>query len=258
MARLENKVAIITGSASGIGKEIAFTFAKEGAKIVIVDFNDVGIKQTIEELTGLGAKSIGVKVDVTNEEDISRMVDETVKAFGTVDILVNNAGISDNMQAAGNVTDEIWERVMNINVTGVMRGIRNVLPIFIEKGAGVIVNMASISALTGGRGGLAYTASKHAVAGMTKNVASQYGPQNIRCNAIGPAQIPTPLTEKMTNIDRFGMEVAIRGVNLMVRPGTTQEIANIALFLASDESAYVNGVTVAADFGWSAYQDKNQ
>lgn len=253
MARLENKVAIITGSGSGIGKEIALTYAKEGANIVVADFNEAGIQQTVKELNELGTKAIGVKVDVTNEEDISKMVDETVKAFGTIDILVNNAGISDNMQAAANVTDDVWERVMNINVNGVMRGIRKVLPIFLEKGAGTIVNMASISGLTGGRGGLAYTASKHAVVGMTKNIASQYGPQNIRCNAIGPAHIPTPLTENMANIDTFGMEVATRGVNTMVKPGTTSEIANIALFLASEESSYINGVTLAADFGWSAY-----
>lgn len=253
MSRLENKVVIITGSGSGIGKEIALTYAREGAKVVVADFNEAGIQQTVQELNELGAEAIGVKVNVTSEEDISKMVDETVKTFGTIDILVNNAGISDHMQAAANVTDDVWERVMDINVNGVMRGIRKVLPIFLEKEAGTIVNMASISGLTGGRGGLAYTASKHAVVGMTKNVASQYGPQNIRCNAIGPAHIPTPLTENMANIDPFGMEIATRGVNTMVKAGTTSEIANIALFLASEESSYINGVTLAADFGWSAY-----
>ncbi|WP_433775408.1 glucose 1-dehydrogenase [Bacillus wiedmannii] len=236
MDRLKNKVAIVTGSGSGIGKEIALTYAKEGAKIVVADFNEEGVQQTVKELNALGTEAIGVKVNVINEEDISKMVDETVKQFGTVDILVNNAGVSDNMQAATNVTDETWERVMNINVTGVMRTMRKVLPIFQEKGNGNIVNMASISGLTGGRGGLSYTASKHAVVGMTKNVASQYGPQNIRCNAIGPAHVPTPLTENMENIDKFGMEAATRGVSLMKKAGTTQEIANIALFLASEES----------------------
>ncbi|WP_102271780.1 glucose 1-dehydrogenase [Cytobacillus massiliigabonensis] len=253
MSRLLNKVAIITGSGSGIGKQIALTYGKEGAKLVIADFNEEGLNQTVSELKDLGIEAIGVKVNVTNEEDINNMVDKAIKAFGTIDILVNNAGISDHMQSAGNVTDDVWERVMNINVTSVMRGVRKVLPIFQEKGNGNIINMASISGLTGGRGGLAYTASKHAVVGMTKNIASQYGPQNIRCNAIGPAHVPTPLTTNMSHIDEFGMGVATRGVGLMTKAGTTQDIANIALFLASEESAYINGVTIAADFGWSAY-----
>lgn len=253
MGRLENKVAIITGSAAGIGKEIAFTYAKEGAKVVIADFNEEALQQTVNELKELSAEVIGVKVNVTTEEDITAMVDETIKAFGTVDILVNNAGVGDNMQAAGNVQDDTWERVMNINVTGVMRAIRKVIPVFVKKEEGTIVNMASISGLTGGRGGLAYTAAKHAVVGMTKNVASQYGPQNIRCNAIAPAQVQTNFAATMSRVDEFGMKAAVRGVNLMPKAGTTQEIANIALFLASDESAYINGTAIAADAGWSAY-----
>lgn len=253
MGRLTDKVAVITGSGSGIGRQIALTYAGEGAKIVVADFNEEGMDQTVRQLKEMGAEAIGIKVDVTVEDDIASMIDQTVEAFGTVDVLVNNAGISDNMLAASNVTDDVWERVMNINVTSVMRATRKVLPIFQEKGQGNIINMASISGLTGGRGGLAYTASKHAVVGMTKNVASQYGPDNIRCNAIGPAHVPTPLTTNMSNIDTFGMEVATRGVNMMTKAGTTEEIANIALFLASNESAYINGVTIAADFGWSAY-----
>lgn len=253
MGRLTDKVTIITGSGSGIGRQIALTYAGEGAKIVIADFNEEGMNETVSMLKEMGAEAIGVKVDVTVEADIEAMIKQTVDTFGTVDVLVNNAGTSDNMLAAGNVTDDIWERVMNINVTSVMRATRKVLPIFQEKGQGNIINMASISGLTGGRGGYAYTASKHAVVGMTKNVASQYGPENIRCNAIGPAHVPTPLTTNMSNVDMFGMEVATRGVNLMPKAGTTEEIANIALFLASDESSYINGVTLAADFGWSAY-----
>ncbi|RUS45085.1 SDR family NAD(P)-dependent oxidoreductase [Cohnella sp. AR92] len=253
MGRLQDKVAVITGSGSGIGKDIALTYGREGAKIVVADFDKKGMDQTVAELKERGVEVLGVQVDVTKEEDISRMFEQALAAFGTVDILVNNAGTVDRMQAAANVEDEVWNRVMDINVTSVMRGIRKALPIFLEKGHGTIVNMASISGLTGGRGGLAYTASKHAVVGMTKNVASQYGPQNIRCNAIGPAFIPTPLTLNMSNADAFGTEIATRGVGLMPRPGTTQEIANIALFLASDESSYMNGVTVAADSGWSAY-----
>ncbi len=253
MGRLENKVAIVTGSGAGIGKAIAISYAEEGAKIVIADFNEEALNATVSELKEAGHEAIGVKVNVAVEEDVVKMVDETVKAFGKVDILVNNAGVGDNMQAAGNVQDPTWERVMDINVTGVMRGIRKVLPVFLENGGGTILNMASIAGLTGGRGGLAYTAAKHAIVGMTKNVASQYGPQNVRCNAIAPASIETGFAATMTNVDEFGMKVATRGLNLLPKSGTIQDISNIAIFLASDESAYINGVTLAADAGWSAY-----
>lgn len=253
MGRLKDKVAIVTGSAAGIGKAIAISYAEAGAKVVIADFNEEALNTTVAELTEAGHEAIGVKVNVAIEEDVAQMVDEAVNTFGRVDILVNNAGVGDNMQAAENVQDVTWERVMDINVTGVMRGIRKVIPIFLENGGGTIINMASISGLTGGRGGLAYTAAKHAVVGMTKNIASQYGPQNIRCNAIAPAHVETGFAASMANIDEFGMKIATRGVNLLPKAGTIQDISNIALFLASDESAYISGVTLAADAGWSAY-----
>lgn len=253
MKRLENKVAIITGSGAGIGKAIATRYAEEGAKIVIADFNEEALQTTVEELKSAGHEAIGVVVNVAVEEDVAKMVSETVSQFGRVDILVNNAGVGDNMQAAENVKDETWQRVMDINVTGVMRGLRQIIPAFLKNGGGTIVNMASIAGLTGGRGGLAYTAAKHAVVGMTKNIASHYGPQNIRCNAIAPAHIETGFAAAMTNVDQFGLEVATRGVSLMPKAGTVQDISNIAVFLASDESAYINGVALAADAGWSAY-----
>ena len=253
MKRLDNKVAIITGSGSGIGKEIAFTYAREGAKVVIADFSEEAMNQTVEELKEAGHETYGVKVNVAVNEDIERLIDDVIREYGKIDILVNNAGVGDNMQAAANVEDATWDRVMDINLNGVMYGMRKVIPHFQEKGAGTIINMASISGLTGGRGGLAYTAAKHAVVGMTKNVASQYGPENIRCNAIAPGHVETGFGAAMDNVDKFGMEIATRGVNLMAKAGTVEEVANIALFLASDESSLINGVALAADGAWSAY-----
>lgn len=253
MKRLDNKVAIITGSGSGIGKEIAFTYAREGAKVVIADFSEEAMNQTVEELKKAGHETYGVKVNVAVNEDIERLIDDVIREYGQIDILVNNAGVGDNMQAAANVEDATWNRVIDINLNGVMYGMRKVIPHFQERGAGTIINMASISGLTGGRGGLAYTAVKHAVVGMTKNVASQYGPENIRCNAIAPGHVETGFGAAMDNVDKFGMEIATRGVNLMAKAGTVEEVANIALFLASDESSLINGVALAADGAWSAY-----
>lgn len=253
MNRLENKTAIITGSGAGIGKKIAETFAAEGAKVIIADFNVTALEETVNELTAAGYTAHGIEVNVANKDDVEKMIEEAIAVFGHVDILVNNAGVGDNMQAAANVTDEIWNRVMDINVSGVMYGMRKIIPHFIENGGGTIVNMASITGLTGGRGGLTYTAAKHAVIGMTKNVASQYGPQNIRCNALAPGAIDTGFADTMQDVDEFGMKIATRGVNLMTHAGTTNDIANATLFLASDESGYINGVALAADGGWSAY-----
>lgn len=253
MGKLQNKVAIITGSGAGIGKEIARKYAQEGAKVVIADFNEDALNATVNEFNEAGFEAFGVKVNVAVEEDIQKMMATTVAHFGRIDILVNNAGVGDNMQAAANVEDAVWQRVMDINVSGVMRAIRQVLPIFIENGGGTIVNMASIAGLTGGRGGLAYTTAKHAVVGMTKNIASHYGSQNIRCNAIAPAHVETGFAAAMTNVDPFGMQQSVRGVQLMPKAGQVSDIANIALFLASEDSSLINGVALAADAGWGAY-----
>jgi NAD(P)-dependent dehydrogenase (short-subunit alcohol dehydrogenase family) len=253
MGRLQDQVAIITGGANGIGKSIATRYAEEGAKLVIADFNEEALQATVNEFKSQDVEIMGVKVNVAVEEDVQKMVEETVATFGRVDILVNCAGVLDKMQAAHNVEDSVWSRVMDINVGGVMRGTRKVLPYFQAQGSGVIVNLSSITGLTGGRGGFTYTAAKHAVTGMTKNIASHYGPQGIRCNGIAPAQVETGLTSSVDGMDMEGLQYATRGVSLMPRAAKPQEIADIALFLASNESSYINGVVLAADAGWSAY-----
>ena len=253
MGRLTDKVAIVTGAGGGIGREISELYAKEGAKVVVADLNIEGAEETVAHIKAIGGQAIAIKTNVTVEEDIDAMVKAAMDTYGTLDILVNNAGIIDNMYCAANVPDDVWDRVLEINTKSVMRTMRKVLPIFEEKRAGVIVNMASLSGVAGGRGGLAYTASKFAVVGMTKNVASHYSSLGIRCNAIAPGSIPTNITASLTSPDKFGMERAIAGTNLMTRAGTKEEIANIALFLASNESSFVNGEVIKADGGWSAY-----
>lgn len=253
MTRLQDKVAIITGGANGIGKAIATKYAENGAKVAFADFNEEALNSTVEEFKAKGYEAFGVKVNVAVEADVQRMVDDTVAHFGRVDILVNCAGVLDFMQAAHNVQDDVWQRVFDINVGGVMRGTRKVLPLFTAQGSGVIINLSSMAGVTGGRGGFTYTAAKHAVSGMTKNVASHYGAQGVRCNAIAPAQVDTGLTANLEGWDMEGLGYATRGVSLMNRAAQPEEIANIALFLASEESSYINGVVLAADAGWSAY-----
>ena len=253
--KLKGRVAIITGGDSGIGRAVALAYAKEGANLVL---NYLSEEHSDAEETKRLAEEAGAQVvlapgDISEPGTSDMIVKTALDTFNQIDILVNNAGVGDHMQAAANVDDETWNRVMDINVTGVMRCIRRILPHFEENGGGTIINMASLAGLTGGRGGLTYTAAKHAVVGMTKNVASHYGPFNIRANAIAPGHVETGFSAKMTKLDSFGMKQATRGTNMITKAGKVSDIANIALFLASEQSSLINGVTITADGGWSAY-----
>ncbi|UYZ22497.1 SDR family oxidoreductase [Mesobacillus jeotgali] len=251
--RLQNKVAIVTGAASGMGKEIAVLYAKEGAKVVVSDINAEAAAKTVEEIQSAGGTATSVMANVAKEEDIQNLIDTTVETYGTVDILVNNAGIMDNFEPAGEIKDDNWERIFAVNTTSVMRATRKVLPIFLEKEQGVIINVASAGGLHGARAGAAYTASKHAVVGFTKNTGFMYAQKGIRCNAIAPGAVETNISASMTGISEFGMGRTQPGLALNPRIGKAAEIAKAALFLASDESSFVNGTVITADAGWTAY-----
>jgi NAD(P)-dependent dehydrogenase (short-subunit alcohol dehydrogenase family) len=251
--RLKGKTAVVTGAASGMGKAIAILYAKEGAKVVVSDINLDAAKATVAEIESNGGIATAVLVNVTKEKDIQNVIDTAVNAYGTVDILVNNAGIMDNFVPAADVTDELWERVFAINTTGPMRAIRKALPIFTGQGGGVIVNIASAGGLMGSRAGAAYTAAKHAVIGLTKNVGFQYATLGVRCNAIAPGSVNTNISTTISNPHEFGRGRAMAGISLSPRMGESEEIARVALFLASDDSSFVNGTVVIADAGWTAY-----
>lgn len=242
--KLQNKVAIVTGAGSGIGKAIAMLYATEGAQVVACDVN----VEAIDSSAGLV-----IKTDISLQGDIDNLIDETVKKYGTVDIVVNNAGIMDNFVPIADVTDALWDKVMAVNTTGPMRMIRKVMPIFLEKKKGVIVNISSIGGVMGSRAGATYTASKYAVIGLTKNIGFQYANSGIRCNAIAPGGVNTNIGKTINNPNKFGMERAMSGVVNNPRMGEPQEIAQVALFLASDDSSLVNGSVITADAGWTAY-----
>ncbi|MBM7568404.1 glucose 1-dehydrogenase [Paenibacillus sacheonensis] len=252
--KLQGKSAVITGAASGMGKSMALLFASEGASVVVADINASAVDTVVQEIASAGGSAKGVTVNVTNEEDVARMIDTAVESFGKLDILVNNAGVMDAMMSAEAVTDAMWDKVMSINVTGPMRAIRKAIPIMKEQGQGVIINTASVGGLFGSRAGLAYTASKHAVVGMTKNVGFQYGKLGIRCNAIAPGAVMTNIGIGGSEPDPYGLEQAMAGMGLQrTQPGDPNDIASVALFLASDDAKFVNGTVVTADGGWSAY-----
>jgi len=251
--RLSGKVAVVTGAASGMGKAIAELFAAEGAKVVVSDINLDNASQVVKGIEERGGVALAVQSNVALEDDVQRMFEAATNAFGTVDILVNNAGIMDNFVPAGDLTDELWEKVFAVNTTGPMRTTRKALSMFVPKQSGVIVNIASAGGLFGSRAGAAYTASKHAVIGLTKSVGYQYANLGIRCNAIAPGGVKTNIAASLTAPNPFGAERAMAGMGLNPRVGEPEEIAKVALFLASDESSFVNGTTVTADAGWTAY-----
>lgn len=250
--RLEGKVAVVTGAASGMGKAIVELYAKEGASVVVSDLNIEGAEAVAAGINASGGKAVAVKTNVADLNDVNIMIDTAVNEFGTLDILVNNAGIMDNMAPAGDVDDAKWDLIFDINTKGVMRAIRKALPIFLEKGNGVIINTASTGGFSGAHAGVAYTASKHAVVGITKNTGFMYAQKGIRCNAIAPGATMTNITASMNNVNEFGASRTKVTQGVIPRVGQADEIAQVALFLASDESSFINGAVIAADAGWTA------
>lgn len=253
MRRLEDKVAIITGAASGMGKAMALLFAAEGAKVVVSDIDQTGVEAVAKKIQEAGGTALGVIANVSREEDIQNMFNEATERFGAIDILVNNAGIMDNMEPIADVTNDNWNRLFAVNVNGPFFAMRLVIPLMLKKGEGIIINNASLGGLYGGRAGASYTATKHALIGLTKSTAFMYAASGIRCNAIAPGGVKTNIGSSMTNVNKFGMEKQSAGFGLMPRVGEPEEIASVALFLASSESVFINGQVIAADGGWSSY-----
>lgn len=252
MTRLNGKVAIITGAANGQGAAEARLFAKEGAKVVATDIQSDLVQKVVEEIVANGGDAIALKHDVANEEDWKKVVEEAVKTFGQVDILVNNAGIGGAEGFGSLETIELsgWERFMSINATGNFLGVKYVVPEMKKVGKGSIVNISSIAGLVGGAAGIHYTASKGATRLMTKGLAVELGPDKIRVNSVHPGLIDTPMvsivTENKEATDGFLQEIPLRAV------GKPEEVANLVLFLASDESSYVTGAEIAIDGGFTA------
>jgi NAD(P)-dependent dehydrogenase (short-subunit alcohol dehydrogenase family) len=252
MNTLENKAAIITGAGSGMGKAMALLFASEGAKIIVSDIKAERVEAVVKEITAKGGIAIGAVTNVSKEEDVKKMVDTAISKFGSLDILVNNAGVMDDFTPAAEVSDELWNRVIGINLNGPFFTCRLALQQMLKQGKGVIVNVSSIGGLNGARAGAAYTASKHGLVGLTKNIGFMYGTKGIRCNAIAPGGVNTNIMEG-ANPNKFGSERMNTGVTSNIRFAEPNEIAELALFLASDKASNINGTIVVADGGWTAY-----
>ena len=251
--RLQDKVAIVTGAASGMGKAIAEGYAKEGAKVVVSDMNLEGAKAVADAITANGGTAFAIDTNVTKDEDLQRLFDETIAQYGKLDVLVNNAGIMDGFEPVNEVQDARWDMIFAVNTTAVMKSMRIATDLFLKQGHGVIVNNISAGGLYGGRAGAAYTASKHAVVGLTKNTAFMFADKGICCNGIAPGAVMTNISASMTNVSQYGVGKQQLGMGLNPRVGQPEEIANLAIFLASDEASFINGVVVTADGGWTTF-----
>jgi NAD(P)-dependent dehydrogenase (short-subunit alcohol dehydrogenase family) len=252
--QLEGKVAVITGAASGMGLAMARLFAAEGAKLVVGDWNQERLDAAVAGIQASGGAVIGLQGNIADKEAAERLVDHAVSTYGRLDILCNNAGVMDYMQGIGELSDDIWRRVLGINLDGPMYTSRRAVPQMIKQGSGSIINTASTAGISGAAAGAAYTASKHALVGLTRNTAWMYAKQGIRCNAICPGGTSTNIGESMApdRIDPVGM--ARTGAFAALIPAVLEpnDIAALALFLASDASRYINGAIIPADAGWKA------
>ncbi|WP_438492148.1 SDR family oxidoreductase [Paenibacillus sp. IHBB 3054] len=252
--KLHNKVAVVTGAASGVGRAIAELYAKEGAMVVVADLNGDAVSEVVYGINLAGGTAVGIVANVTKEEEVQAMLEKAVITFGSVDILVNNAGIMDGFRLIETLEDDLWERVLAVNLTGPMRTIRKAVPLMLKKGAGVIINIASTAGISVGKGGVAYTSAKHGLVGLTKNVGYMYAKSGIRCNAIAPGGVRTNIANTLGQIDMDGMQVFREGAGTQRSEAVEPiEIATVALFLASEDSKFVNGTVIAADGGWTAY-----
>ncbi|MGB4593575.1 MAG: SDR family oxidoreductase [Coriobacteriia bacterium] len=252
--RLEGKVAVITGAGSGMGRSMANLFAAEGAKVVAAEWNQTTLDEVVAEVTAAGGTITGVQGDVSKPEDCAKICESAVAAYGTVDVLCNNAGVMDNFAGAADFSDELLDRVMGINSFGPLYLTREALKVMLPKGGGSIVNTASAAGEHGGAAGVVYTMSKHAAVGLTRNTAWYYAKQGIRCNAMIVGGVATNIMASVdpSKINAEGAQLA--GVYGGIIPAFLQpmDVANLALFLASDESKMVNGAQIAVDGGWGA------
>lgn len=253
--KLKGKVAVVTGASSGMGRAIALEYAREGAQVIAVARRAERLNELVEQAKELEGTITAYAADVTDPEKVNGMMDEALKLYGRMDILVNNAGIMDDMSAVGDASDEIFDKVFNLNVKSAFYAMRNAVGLFEAQGGGNIINIASVGGLYGGVAGAVYTASKHALVGLTKNTAFMYALKNIRCNAICPGAIATEIssTETMKNINMDGARRTGIGMGLNPRVGEASEIAKVAVFLASEDASFVNGQCLAVDGGWRAY-----
>lgn len=251
--RLGGKATIVTGAASGIGRASALLFAKEGARLLIADRAEEGLSQTLEMIQDAGHAASALAMDAGSEPDVKRLVDTATREFGRLDVVYANAGISGGMTTLGDVTVENFAEILRVNVIGVFLAIKYASPIMVGQGGGSIICTASVGGLRANAGNVPYSASKAAVISLAQTSANALIGTGVRVNAICPGLIETGMTKPLFDHARSrGTEGKIGQLNALQRSGRPEEIAAMALFLASDDASYVNGQAYAVDGGLSS------
>jgi NAD(P)-dependent dehydrogenase (short-subunit alcohol dehydrogenase family) len=251
--QFQDKVVIVTGGSSGIGRATAVAFASEGAKVLIADVNDVGAAETLQTIRAAEGTVEYIRTDVSQASDVQAMVDKAIKQFGGLDIAVNNAGIGGgSFVFLQQGSEEDYDRMMAINTKGVWLCMKYEIAVMLEQGYGAIVNVASAAGLVGMPGGAVYSASKHAVVGLTKSAAGELGKKNIRVNAVCPGHTVTPMVTTLID-SRPDMQNRLLAFSPMQRFGKPEEIAAGILFLASDSASYVTGMAMEMDGGITSW-----
>ncbi|MBP6181815.1 SDR family oxidoreductase [Flavobacterium sp.] len=252
MKRFENKVCLVTGASSGIGKATAISFAKEGAKVVVSDVNEQAGTLVVQEIIALGEQALFIKCDISKREEVENLVTQTVKTFGRLDCAVNSAGIAGTLSLPTHeYPEEAWLQQININLTGTWYCVKYQLIEMMKQGGGNIVCVASAAGLVGQPENVPYSASKHGVIGIVKSAAIEYATKNIRVNAICPTAIETPMIMEGRRKLAHNPEALQAAINLqrMKRMGQPQEVADVALWMCSDQSTFITGHAMAVDGG---------
>lgn len=246
--RLEGKVAVVTGGGSGIGRATAQLMAQEGARVMVADLDAEAGRETARQIKASGGKAMAVETDITRADQVEALVGKTVAGFGALDILHNNAGISGGRQFVADTSEEYWERVIRVNLTGVFLGSKYAVRQMLKQGGGAIINTASAFGLVGLPGNAAYSAAKGGVIQLTRSMALEYAPNNIRVNCVCAGWVDTPFNQDMDEkLVRWSLRETPLG-----RWGQPEEIARAVLYLASEEASFVTGAVLAVDGGWTA------
>jgi NAD(P)-dependent dehydrogenase (short-subunit alcohol dehydrogenase family) len=248
MNQFAGKVAFVTGAANGIGRAAALAFAREGASVVVADISESGNQETARLISDLGAQALAVRCDVSRGDDVRQALNATIERFGRLDFAFNNAGIEYKIQPAVDVTEEEWDRIMDIDLRGVFLCMKHEIPLMLKQGGGAIVNTSSGAGVKGFKGGAAYVAAKHGVVGLTKAAALDYAHANVRINAICPGIIDTPMMDRFSGGTAEGREAVI-AQEPIGRMGTPEEIAAAVVWLCSDAAGFVVGTALIVDGG---------
>lgn len=248
--KLANKVALITGAGSGMGKAASLLFAREGAKVAAIDIDERSAALTVREIEAHGGQAFALRADVSRAEQVKAMVDATVERFGPPDVLYNNAGIEGESGFLAQMSEEAFDRVIAVNLRGVWLGMKYTLPHMVRHGGGSVINTASIAGMVAIRGGAAYAAAKAGVIALTRVAALEYGRYNIRVNCICPGAVDTPMAQRVSGGAPGGAE-ATRHSSVLGRIARPEEIAHTALFLASDDCSFATGAPFIIDGGWT-------